>query len=65
MPKYDVCRFLEKRYDAEIEAESENKALDIAKSMTDEEWGDPDSTIGDQIIVFNKTGDEVANSDYD
>jgi hypothetical protein len=63
MPEYDICRYIEKRYDKRIEAENEAQALKIAENLTDEQWGDPETTVNDEIIVFNLTGDVLERSE--
>jgi hypothetical protein len=60
MPIYDLCRYVEQRYDVRIEAADEKEALKRAQSMTDAQWGEPVTTVSDTVIVFNDTGDEVA-----
>lgn len=64
MPEYDVSRWIEKRYDKRITAEDSTEALKIAENMRNEEWGEPEATSNDEIVVFNLEGDEVGRSKW-
>ena len=43
MPEFDVSRWIEKRYDVRITAETSDAALKIAENMRNEEWGEPEA----------------------
>lgn len=59
MPEFDLARYVTTRYSKRIEAADYIEAQKVAKALTDEQWGTPDSTEEDEGFVFNLTGDEV------
>ena len=63
MPEFDISMYNERRYGKRITADDSKQALEIAKNMTTEEWGDPESTTNEEVYVFNLNGDEVEHED--
>lgn len=60
MPKFVASRYVEQRFDYVIEnAKNAKEAKRIVKELPEKAWGEPETTSGDEVLIFNEDGDEV------
>lgn len=64
MPEYDVCLYIEKGYSKRVTAETPEAAYRAAAGFTEKDWGEPETTLTNEILVRDvKTGDVLAGDD--
>ena len=64
MPEYDVCRYIEKGYSRRVTAETPEAAYRAAELIPEKDWGEPEATLSDEILVRDvRTGDVLTGDD--
>jgi hypothetical protein len=59
LPRFTVTRYVEHRYEVDIEAATEKDAIAMADSMDLAAFGEPNNVVSDEVYLYDDEGDEI------